>query len=282
METLAVWYSNSDTWNKYDETIYLESSLLTDKLQILTYNVWFEPHFFEERCTEIAKIIETTSADIVNLQEVTPRFLQILEEHTYIRNNYFFSTILQDISSKQIIIPYGIVTLIKRSCCVCPRIYLLSLPSAMNRKILLSLFEINGKKICNINVHLESMASTSRRIEQLAIIFRILDGLNERDFGIRIFCGDFNFGDGVEFAENNFLDTKYIDIGAIYGIKYTMDARNGFDRWRPDRILISGAKKIDDCHIIGSEKIRECYECSARQINCTPSDHFAISATITF
>lgn len=43
----------------------------SENLKFLTYNVWFEDHFIEQRYSVIMKMIKDSTADFICLQEVT-------------------------------------------------------------------------------------------------------------------------------------------------------------------------------------------------------------------
>eukprot|EP00961_Rhodomonas_salina_P081799 1099474-Rhodomonas_salina.3 len=48
------------------------------KLRVLTYNVWFDPQDYATRAALLLNIIRELDPDVVALQEVTERFLQVL------------------------------------------------------------------------------------------------------------------------------------------------------------------------------------------------------------
>ena len=65
----------------------------TDKtsLSVLTYNVWFGEHNFDDRVRAIIQIILDSDADIVCLQEVTGNFLKMFLRNDTILSRYYLS-----------------------------------------------------------------------------------------------------------------------------------------------------------------------------------------------
>lgn len=57
-------------------------------LRVLTYNVWFDPFEQERRTQALLAILRDEAADVMALQEVTPRFLQSLLNDPFIRAHY--------------------------------------------------------------------------------------------------------------------------------------------------------------------------------------------------
>ena len=112
----------------------------------MTYNVWFEDHFKEQRYHVILKMIKESQPDIVCLQEVTKPFMNILLDQSFIKHSYYISG--------NIIKGYGNLMLTRFPC----NFFEVPFESSMNRSLLLAepIGGINGKPILFGTVHLES------------------------------------------------------------------------------------------------------------------------------
>jgi hypothetical protein len=62
-----------------------------DALIVLTYNVWFDKRNKEARSLALMRILDASNADVICLQEVTPEFLFLLRDQTWVRQRYLLS-----------------------------------------------------------------------------------------------------------------------------------------------------------------------------------------------
>lgn len=113
----------------------------TTSFKFLTYNVWFDSFFRDERMKELFEILKNTSPDFIGLQEVLPEFFQCLVQQKWVQENYYVS----DINGESIK-PYGVVLLSKN---FPHKVSLFDMPSQMSRKLLVGEFQINGKMVHN-------------------------------------------------------------------------------------------------------------------------------------
>lgn len=58
-------------WVKMVDVEKVNISEVAENLKFMTYNVWFEDHFVEQRYSVIMKMIKDSDADFICLQEVT-------------------------------------------------------------------------------------------------------------------------------------------------------------------------------------------------------------------
>jgi len=160
----------------------------TKELILVTYNVWFEDHHLEERFKALCNILIETNADIICLQEVTPKFLKLLRKEEWIKKYSILDPVGED--------PYGV--------CLLSKIPIKSqgvwsLPTQMGRSCLLAEFDIDGKSFVCATVHLESLNLPQYRKEQLKIISNLSPFQNANT---AILLGDFNFDSDINFSQH--------------------------------------------------------------------------------
>jgi endonuclease/exonuclease/phosphatase family metal-dependent hydrolase len=224
------------------------------ELRVLTWNVWFGRHMFEERCAALLDDLVRRKPDVIALQEVTPELLRDLCEAPWVRAQYQLS----DVELWQ---GYDVVLLSRRPI---RRVSTLELPTRMGRKLLVA------ELACGLvvaTVHLESMKeSTVWRATQLRLILSHLAELAEDV----VLVGDMNFQPSDE-AETAVLvaDPSFVDVWPALrpaAPGYTADseanpmryalkpklARKRIDRvllratrWRPAAIELVGTEPID-------------------------------------
>lgn len=67
----------ADKWVKLqpkDQAVF-KSKTEVSTLSVVTYNVWFETHYMEERMKVLNYMLAQSKADFIGLQEVTFQFL---------------------------------------------------------------------------------------------------------------------------------------------------------------------------------------------------------------
>ncbi|KAM3136940.1 hypothetical protein pb186bvf_011025 [Paramecium bursaria] len=238
-----------------------------DQISILTYNVWFEDQNFDLRTVEILKIIEQKQATYVCLQEVTQRFMQHANNNQYIKQNYYITNnkrgwygtvIFQKINPASVIqIPF---------------------PSGMERDLLYTITNVNGKELIIATSHLESLNNSKLRYEQLQISYKQFE-----QYQNVIMMGDFNF-DGEENKQN--LSDQYIDIWPFLRQETgnTMKQTSKFAAWRPDRIIMKKGGYLTPSliEIVGDYDIPFFKDKEVHpDIVKTPSDHLGLYAVFT-
>eukprot|EP00467_Chlorarachnion_reptans_P023456 CAMPEP_0114494102 /NCGR_PEP_ID=MMETSP0109-20121206/4469_1 /TAXON_ID=29199 /ORGANISM="Chlorarachnion reptans, Strain CCCM449" /LENGTH=337 /DNA_ID=CAMNT_0001671109 /DNA_START=114 /DNA_END=1127 /DNA_ORIENTATION=- len=165
-----------------------------EELRMVTYNVWFSPRNQAARAKALISITLSKKPHIICFQEVTPVFLSILKADPRIQKEFTLSdttgTTLR--GSK---LQYGVLMCVHTGLLI--RSWALHVvPSNMSRRPLLARirilsskrdqFETDRKKetvaFCDISVatcHFESMNASSVRAQQLAYVFKELDGKNQ-------------------------------------------------------------------------------------------------------
>jgi len=179
--------------------IFSQSSLLTahqlttdpfqtdrfqkEQLRCLTWNVWFDDKTGATRYPLILEQLHQTSADIIFLQEVTPRFLELLQTSQLVSQ---YSISIGDPAK------YTQVTLSRLPI---DETTSLSLPSKYDRTGLITRVSLNGSQLSLVNVHLESgLNDDKERLEQIQQIYTSLETKAV------IWAGDFNFGNDSDEA----------------------------------------------------------------------------------
>jgi endonuclease/exonuclease/phosphatase family metal-dependent hydrolase len=228
-------------------------------VQLLTWNVYFGGHMFEERRAGLIQELARRRPDVIALQEVTTEHLEALGELV----GYTLS------ASDHIATGYGVVILAR-----VPIIGVreTDLPSEMGRT-LLAVELATGVMVAT--AHLESQDEHERRIEQIEVIQRRLASRDRV-----IWCGDFNLK--PESPEQDAIHTTWIDAWASLRDEpgYTVDTDLNTMRYqlkdkpthkRIDRVLSRGmtARAIE---LVGTEPI---------DVDGTfVSDHFGLLATL--
>ncbi|MCY1071482.1 RNA repair domain-containing protein [Nannocystis sp. RBIL2] len=164
-----------------------------EALQVATYNVLFdlyEPEqlYSEARAPACAELLREREADIVALQEVTPRLWTELLTAPWLRESYYVSA-GPDAEGLQ---PYGQVLLSRW-----PLALELHEFSARKR-LVVGRLALAGRRLAVAAVHLTSNRKADaddRRAEQLAVL---VERLGRADVDDALVLGDLNFGDGEE------------------------------------------------------------------------------------
>lgn len=163
-------------------------------VRLLTWNVWFGGHMFDERRDALLAELQRRRADVIVLQEVTQELLLALLDEPWLRAAYH-------VSEREVAM-YDVVILSRLPV---RRIVRLELPTEMGRRMLVA--EL-GCGLAVATVHLESTQEEARaRAAQLAIL---QPALADRYEDV-VLAGDMNFkpGDPVETAA---LDPTFVDV----------------------------------------------------------------------
>lgn len=183
-------------WLSYGGGVAQSSTL--ERLTIATFNVWFAPTFFSERCQALLALLAQHTPDIIVLQEVTPAFLQHILSAPWVQAHYNISDINGDSVD-----PYGVLIL---SRIPIADWQFLPLPTAMGRQLVIARARLNHTSTTFAGVHLESLRyAAPTRTKQLTRIFAQL--APEQHVAL---LGDFNFC--ASWDENQQLDSAYHDL----------------------------------------------------------------------
>lgn len=252
-------------------------------MRIATYNIWDSQDGMPYRTQHLIEEIEKISADIVCLQEVCDR--KMAEDISKL-NNYEFCC-FENYSGED----EGLAILSKR-----PFISTVTLLGRANA--LIGLFDVCGKKLCIVNIHLPWDSPINREKQ----IIEINSYLEEGQFDYAILAGDFNCTETSDV--NRFLlgeclldgkESRYnwYDMALSYSqrimskpdftLNFTTNPRftnNTIEiNSRVDRIMLRNTypmelPKLKNCHIFG-QKIYDDTKLSA-------SDHYGVLAEIDF
>jgi tyrosyl-DNA phosphodiesterase 2 len=237
-------------------------------VRLLTWNVWFGGHMFEERRAALLADLERRKPDVICLQEVTKDLLDVVIAQKWIRSAYTLSDI-------ELFQTYDVAILSRLPV---RRLSTLSLPTQMGRRLLVA------ELACGLSIgtiHLESMKqSTHPRANQLRLIQPAL-----AELGDAVLCGDMNF-QPADPVENAALDPAFLDVWpALHPDDpgYTADSqinrmrfslKPALSRKRIDRVFVHGTRwKPSTIELVGTEPI---------DLDGTfTSDHFGLECTLT-
>ncbi|MFT3700109.1 MAG: endonuclease/exonuclease/phosphatase family protein [Kofleriaceae bacterium] len=229
-------------------------------MQLLTWNVYFGGHMFEERRDALVMELARRRPEVIALQELTFEHLDALSELGYA------STVeLGDWSS------YGVAIYARVPIAGMREV---ALPTEMGRSLVT--VEL-GSGLTIATTHLESLDEPDRRIEQIEVIQRRLAAKDRV-----IWCGDFNLL--PESPEQSAIDASWTDAWtALHPNEpgYTVDTDINTMRYqikekrtqkRIDRVLARGVT-VTSIELVGTKSV---------DIDGTfVSDHFGLLATIT-
>lgn len=235
------------------------------ELRVLTWNIWFGGHMFEERRDALFAELARRRPDVVALQEVTPELLDVLLEQPWLRDGWQISSTA--------LLQYDVLLLSRQPIRKLARI---DLPSGMGRNLLYA------ELACGLTVatvHLESTRpEVDARVTQLGII---QPALLDR-FPDVLFVGDMNFDAGA-LRETAALDPRFVDVWpALHDAAgYSVDTdRNPMRRMvrdtpthkRIDRMFLAGNRwRATSIELVGTTPIDGA--------ETFVSDHFGLEAT---
>jgi endonuclease/exonuclease/phosphatase family metal-dependent hydrolase len=197
--------------------------------KVVTFNVWFAKLVWKARCDAFAELITLQEdADVVCMQEATPRFLARLLARRDIQERYWCTDSGE--GETVAMAGYGCCTLVRKASKLPPpTITWVALPSMMGRKALVATFstvaaatrggEEGGVEaaaaatVAVATVHLESLNSQRIRAEQLGIISQALER-----HSIAVLVGDFNitatgpWANAAEHAAVGKVFPGYVDL----------------------------------------------------------------------
>jgi tyrosyl-DNA phosphodiesterase 2 len=184
------------TSGSWDDAVHVERSAPVD-VRLLTWNVWFGGHMFDERRDALLAELQRRRADVIALQEVTQELLDALLEEPWVRAAYQVS--------ERTVASYDVVILSRLPI---RRMARVALPTDMGRRLMVA------ELACGLavaTVHLESTrAEAGTRALQLGVIQPALAGRYEDV----VLVGDMNFEPG-DLIENAALDPAFVDVWPV-------------------------------------------------------------------
>lgn len=211
-------------------------------LRIVTFNIWFGDYHWAERATALCTLLKSLDADVIALQELTPRVLKVLLDQPW-AGSYEFSA-----RSSEPVTPYGTLLMARGPILSFTR---KALFSHQGRCLDLVRF-VDGTSVAT--VHLESRSTAELvRCQQLDEIFgRDDQGRALSEHHPQVLVGDFNCVPGsVEEASipAGFIDAwpSHRDRAAGHTVDTDVNTlawmqKNRSKRQRIDRIFIDGAR----------------------------------------
>jgi endonuclease/exonuclease/phosphatase family metal-dependent hydrolase len=237
--------------------------------RLVTWNVWFGGHMWEERTAALLAELGRLRPDVIALQEVTDPLLAALADEPWIQSGYQISDV--DGTTMD---AYGVVLL---SRIPLRRVRVVALPSEMGRRLVVGELATG---LVVATVHLESTAPCiAERIAQLAIIQPYLAGLGNDV----VLVGDMNFDAGD--PETAAIDPSFVDAWpALRDAEpgFTVDSEVNEMRFgvkgrasqkRIDRVFVRGATwRPQAIELLGTTAIDAA--------GTFVSDHFGLLATL--
>ncbi len=239
-------------------------------ITILTYNVWCEEKYLQERTNRIIDLVKQYEPDVVCFQELTDESFKII--NSKLDELYYIFQIFT--SEKQ---PYGCGLACKRdtSKIIDQPYYYDFNNTRMNRRIIGCEVKIGEHNFHVLTTHLESLPKNDHlRSLQFDTISKVMEPLNNI-----ILCGDFNILTDTEDINqkiaNSKLSDSWIEIGCPSKIAYTYNYKknkniqNKFQN-RLDRIYYTTKNlnmKPKRMALIGI---------SETGVGIPPSDHFGL------
>jgi tyrosyl-DNA phosphodiesterase 2 len=238
-------------------------------VRLLTWNIWFGGHMFEERCAALLADLERRKPDVIALQEVTPELLSLLVDAPWVQRHY-------QLSDVQLWQGYDVLLMSRLPI---RRLSTLELPTRMGRKLLIA------ELACGLTVatiHLESMKeSIAARETQLRLIQPHLAALSPDV----VLGGDMNFQPTDEI-ETGALDPSFVDVWpALHPDEpgYTADSelnpmrfalKPKLSRKRIDRVFLRSARwRASSIALVGTQPI---------DVDQTfTSDHFGLEVQLS-
>lgn len=166
-------------------------------LRVCTFNVWFDPFESERRCNAVLEILSELDADVIALQEVTPRFLSNLLAAPWVRDAYAVSR------SKLVDARYDVVMLSRL-----PVRHFVAheISTDMGRKLHALTIQTTRGSLVIAGIHMESMRErTPMRLKQISECTPILSRAD-----CSLWLGDFNAAPSSE--EDDAIRCAFRDV----------------------------------------------------------------------
>lgn len=242
-------------------------------LSVLTWNVWFGGHRFDERCPALVERCYRADADLIALQEVTPELFEHLRAAPWLRDYQLSDPDGSTLGD------YGVLILSRHPL---HSIELHPLPTRMGRSLLVADVAGPDEPVSFATAHLESQDDAALRAQQLGIVSRHLARRHPRC----LLVGDMNFADAAE-PETSSLDPAFRDVWSVLHpgeAGYTVDTDVNLMRWqvkekvtrkRIDRVFARGGLLPTSIRLFGDR-------CVGGDPELFASDHFGLHATFDY
>ena len=267
-----------------------------NSLSLITWNVWFESPFAEERYNNIFDTCSDLTPHFICFQEATHKFLGLLKKHSLL-DGYNMS----DNGSGSSLGRYGTILMARKE--IQGEFNDIFFPqSRMGRSLRTFSFQIPSggeneeeeERIVIGTVHLESLSNASERQNQLQISHNTISPISTTS----VLCGDFNFDDkrawvGGPPVENEEMIERMVGWNDLWTELrdeeengYTFEGGvNSFVRkkdevMRYDRILLrseDGKWRGEWISKLGVEPFME----SEDGLKVFPSDHYGLHTILT-
>lgn len=180
------------TAGAWDDAPRVDRSAAVD-VRLLTWNVWFGGHMFDERRDALIAELERRRPDVVALQEVTQELLDPLLEEPWLRAAY-------QVSEREVAM-YDVVVLSRLPI---RRMARVALPTDMGRRLVIA------ELACGLTIATVHLESTREEAPARAAQLRVIQPALARHDDVAL-VGDMNFqpGDPLETAV---LDPALIDV----------------------------------------------------------------------
>jgi tyrosyl-DNA phosphodiesterase 2 len=238
-----------------------------DDLTLVTFNIWFDDYFAEERYRAIADLLRREMPDVMVFQEITQAALNVLLAQPWIREHYYLAAVVGDSVGN-----YGMLMLSRLPTA---NVTYTRLPTRLSRGFLQAQFTINGSPLVVCSVHLDSGKRSARlRARQLRRLFLALRSADDA-----VVLGDFNMRD----HENARIVAPYRDVWPMLRPNdegftedtsinlMRFDSKNKDRQVRFDRVLLKGSRwAAAGIELLGTQPI------SSSHPRVFPSDHFGV------
>ncbi|KAI8826137.1 Endonuclease/exonuclease/phosphatase [Fimicolochytrium jonesii] len=230
----------NDAWRPAPPLSNLTESKSPDAMRILTYNVCFkggtvfdpsptDRSLFDHRMSGLLTLLRDHSADIICLQEVTGRGLQILLSDPFVRGEYYTTD-----ATGRTLGRYGVVILSRLPM---EGVEIYPLPTGMGRNLLCVTVCLSASARAVIaTVHLDSLRDSAPvRKEQVLELDKVL-GMSE-GYQFSIVCGDFNFSNPDEdlaFVGGGWKDA-WLTVRGLDAPGHTIGVNYPSDKYPPAR-----------------------------------------------
>ncbi|CAF3401237.1 unnamed protein product [Rotaria sp. Silwood2] len=214
------------------KTPSIDNVFIPERCQFLTWNILFDYYqsefiYTNQRYEEILKTLKSFLPDIICLQEVTIKFLNLLLDETWLKENNYYIIIMGNILENNQNQPYGQLMLMKnfrpRAFSICPLDISEDVTNTRKKRTkqyIIARFALNlDVTIDVINLHLHSnhtLNANEKRCQSLEYFFKTMNTQNY------MLIGDFNFGD-YDIKEQNILQRRQYQIHDLWKDIYDLD-----------------------------------------------------------
>jgi len=243
--------------------------------RVLSYNIWFHgcndtlSDDWLPRQQALLSEMRGADADFLCLQEVTAPFLELLLHQDWVRKDYNVS----DLTGENTFSSWYGVFIASRV--PVHKLELLAVPTGLGRSVLVAHLNVAGpERLAVATAHLESPVGPSSAMIRLQQLQCAMEYFNMQRITTGLFMGDFNVTD-EEPMKRCWQRFGWTDLNDNSSTWFS-------HHWRPDRILLRSAIYAcegDVAEVIGKRETGLQVKGSGGIVK-TPSDHFALAATL--